>query len=424
MPRFVSPLAMICVSSLVLIAWQTSVQAVEPLLTIAAVQEQQFVAIQLHDDRQIADDTAYELVDVDAPDLHCPVQIVPSLSEDGTVGKAKCVLASIPPRKGATGQRRFRLQPSSSPPQSPARMRLIEDSDVSVRVLDDNQPVLVYNHGAIVNADVPETDARRKRACYVHPLWGVNGEILTDDFPADHYHHHGIFWTWPHIDIDGTHYDLWISKDIEQRFVRWLHRQEGAVGAVIGVENGWFVGDRQVMTERIWLRAFRGTGAERAIDIEMVFLPVDRPIQLKGSPGKSYGGLTVRFDVWPRRDAIVRTPEHVTRHVGSGLASSEDLTETHLPWADLATKFPGAPQRSGAAVFVPPSHPDYPPTWLTRCYGPLCVGWPGVRPRTFQPGEPIHLAYRIWIHGTELEEPQLAQVYAAYVAGLQTESGD
>ena len=60
-------------------------------------------------------------------------------------------------------------------------MRLIEDSDVSVRVLDDNQPVLVYNHGAIVNVDVPETDARRKRACYVHPLWGVNGETLTED---------------------------------------------------------------------------------------------------------------------------------------------------------------------------------------------------------------------------------------------------
>lgn len=48
-------------------------------------------------------------------------------------------------------------------------------------------------------------------------------------------------------------------------------------------------------------------------------------------------------------------------------------------------------------IFVPPSHPAYPPTWLTRHYGPLCIGWPGVKDKTFPPGKPIRLSYRLWI---------------------------
>ena len=78
----------------------------------------------------------------------------------------------------------------------------------------------------------------------------------------------------------------------------------------------------------------------------LVFIPGDRPMTLRGSEGKSYGGLTVRFDVWPRRDAIVRVPgTRSSRAAGDGLASKEDLSNTPLPWADLTSQFPGSPQR-------------------------------------------------------------------------------
>ena len=66
--------------------------------------------------------------------------------------------------------------------------------------------------------------------------------------------------------VDGKQYDLWTNAGIEQRFVRWLHREAGPVAAVIGVENGWFVGDRKVMTERVWIaRTGRATGSGRWI---------------------------------------------------------------------------------------------------------------------------------------------------------------
>ena len=94
--------------------------------------------------------------------------------------------------------------------------------------------------------------------------------------------------------------------------------------------------------------------------------------------------------------------------------TKEDLPDTQLAWADFTSKFAGAKARSGAAIFVHPSHPDYPPTWLTRYYGALCVGWPGVKPKTFEPGKPIRLSYRLWIHKGPADVEQLKRAYAEY----------
>jgi hypothetical protein len=32
------------------------------------------------------------------------------------------------------------------------------------------------------------------RCHYIHSLYGLDGEVLTEDFTADHPHHRGIFW--------------------------------------------------------------------------------------------------------------------------------------------------------------------------------------------------------------------------------------
>ena len=97
-------------------------------------------------------------------------------------------------------------------------------------------------------------------------------------------------------------------------------------------------------------------------------------------------------------------------------APAEDLPETPLPWADLSAKFAGAPGPSGAAILIDPGHPDFPPTWLTRHYGILCVGWPGVNAKTFPAGEPIRLNYRVWIHDGAADVASLEHLFQAYQA--------
>lgn len=274
-------------------------------------------------------------------------------------------------------------------------------NDQSLGLWEGDRPVLVYNYGVIASSNAP---ADRARSSYVHPLYGLDGEVLTDDFPKDHYHHRGLFWAWPHVRVAGEETDLWMLKGIRTQFERWLQREANNTNAVLGVQNSWFIGDRKVVDEQVWLRVRPATDDGRAIDVEITVTPLKQPLTLQGAEGKSYGGLTLRFA--PRTgETVITTPDGRTK---------EDLPIAHLPWADLSAKFDGAAAPSGAAIFIAPEHPNYPPEWLTRHYGVLCVGWPGVKAQTFPPDQPIHLRYRVWIHRGIPEVEKLKQVYNEY----------
>jgi hypothetical protein len=306
--------------------------------------------------------------------------------------------------------------------------RLVENNKKKqLAFLEGTQPILTYQFDAVEHEHVPKNDLRQTAGCYVHPLYGLNGEILTDNAPADHYHHHGVFWTWPHVGLhepDGsvTEYDLWTSDTaLKQHFVCWVRKSVAEQTATMEVENGWYVGDpaegKKIMTERVWIIAHRvqkvGDVTSRAVDFEFRWQPLEKPITLRGSEGKSYGGFSVRFKPFVPDGKNEAERSEINRiTVPSGIAEN-DLPETPLPWADYTSVF-GSSSASGAAISVPKSHPDFPPTWLTRYYGPLCVGWPGVKGRTFRPREVFFVRYRVWIHDGVVTVPQIEEAYHEY----------
>ena len=348
----------------------------------------------------------WQLVEKDFTENKIAVQIVPSMNENGTAGETVVsVMANIPPRENAPATRQFLLKPAAQNADDKPAFQFQEVDDKSLKILDGPTPVFVYNHGEITDEKVPAKDARRTRACYVHPLWGLQGEVLTDDFPKDHYHHHGVFWAWPHVGIGEKQYDLWKYDNIKQQFVRWICRKSGPAGAVLAVENGWFADGKKVMIERCWLRTFSADDSSRSIDFQFVFIPFDSPITLRGAEGKSYGGLNMRFAVKDEKEAVITVP--------NGMAK-KDLTETPLPWCDMTYPFTSPSTPSGAALFVSPEDPDYPQTWMARHYGVLSIGWPGIKGQSFPPGQPIHLSYRIWIHKSAVSLADLEKAYAAY----------
>lgn len=289
----------------------------------------------------------------------------------------------------------------------PAQAGVIDDgfrfadvNEKSVGLWEGQKPVLVYNYGVISKDGVP---ADRARSSYVHPLYGLDGEVLTDDFPKDHYHHRGLFWAWPHVKIGDAEYSLWDLRGIRHQFESWLQKDVTDKAATLAVQNGWYVGTEKVVHETVRFTVHPARGDARAIDIECTWTPVKSPLTLMGAEGKSYGGLTLRFA--PGTNTTITIPSGVTK---------EDLPMTNLPWADLTRLWDAEKLTSGAAIFVHPSHPDYPPQWLTRHYGVLCLGWPGVKPATFQPGNTIHCRYRVWIHRGIASVDRLSRAYADY----------
>ncbi|NLE37078.1 MAG: hypothetical protein GX621_03540 [Pirellulaceae bacterium] len=385
-----------------------------PILVVPATAKALHVSVDLPEGFSPDTAKAWKLIELGDAGTATPVDILPAIDADGTIKRDRSrLVATIAPRESAAEIRRFTLT-DDKPERSKMApsFQWTADSPASLRLEEAGRPVFVYNHGDITNEAVPEKDARRTRGCYLHPVFGLDGEVLTEDFPRDHYHHHGLFWAWPHVEIDGRHYDLWMGRNIRQRFVRWLDGDGGTAGGMqsgtIGVENGWFAGKRKVMIERVWLTAHKSIDGAQAIDLTLVLIPVDRPITLRGAENKSYGGPCIRFAVPRRQRPTITVPDGVT---------DKDLSMTRLAWADLAYAFGETDKPSGASLMISKTHADFPPMWLTRHYGPLCIGFPGVESKTFEPNEPLTLKYRLWTHRDAVEPAALGDAYEAYTAG-------
>jgi Methane oxygenase PmoA len=287
--------------------------------------------------------------------------------------------------------------------ESESEFRFEDVTGGAVKLWQGKQPVLVYH-----SDQVKQTGAAAvgNRSSYVHPIYGLDGEVITDDFPKDHYHHHGLFWGWPHVTIDGKDYDFWKMRGTDIRFKRWMSKASDNSVAILGVENEWLVGDKPVVREEATLRVHPATADGRLINIRLKWTALEQPITLGGAEGKSYGGLSLRFA--PREDTVVTIPSGPT---------SKDLLITRLPWADLSAKFAGAKATSGAALFVDPHHPDFPPEWMTRAYGLLAVGWPGVKPQTIESANSMTCRYGLWIHRGRVDAAKIQNVYDAFSRG-------
>ena len=64
-------------------------------------------------------------------------------------------------------------------------------NDKSLKLWEgEAHPVLVYNHvGLITSQSALNAQAR---SSLLHPVYGLDGEVLTDDFPKDHVNHRGL----------------------------------------------------------------------------------------------------------------------------------------------------------------------------------------------------------------------------------------
>src|SRR5215471_10547355 len=75
----------------------------------------------------------------------------------------------------------------------------------------DGRPVFDYR----LRGELPDPKIKPAflRAGYMHPVYTPAGRIVTDDYPDDHYHQHGIFFAWTKTEFEGRHPDFWNMGD-------------------------------------------------------------------------------------------------------------------------------------------------------------------------------------------------------------------
>lgn len=102
---------------------------------------------------------------------------------------------------------RYRIEPSLDRTEAtpPAEARTDNDG-IDLRLWQ--QSVLRYrtDKHAVPNADIKPIF---KRAGYIHPIRTPTGRIVTDDYPPNHLHHHGIWAAWTRTEFQGRKPDFW-----------------------------------------------------------------------------------------------------------------------------------------------------------------------------------------------------------------------
>ncbi len=278
-----------------------------------------------------------------------------------------------------------------------AQFRFRELNDKSLELAEGGAPVFVFNNGVMLKEGVP---ADRARCCYLHPVYAPNGAVVTDDFPADHFHHRGIHWTWPVVVVDGQKTSLWDLRGILPRFEKWTKREAGKDSAVLAFEDGWYMGDRKVVAEEIEIVAHPARNGRRDLDFTLRFRAMGSDVSIAGTPdqGKGYGGFNVRFAA--RTNTRIRTPDQ---------ADAPDSDLKPQPWAEVTGDFAGKP--AGVRVTMDPANPPA-PGWCLRHYGFLGVEFPGLQPYSITKNAPLVLKYRVTLSG------------GAQQAAHQTSKGD
>ncbi|OVE79187.1 hypothetical protein BVY01_03340 [bacterium I07] len=273
-----------------------------------------------------------------------------------------------------------------------------------LHILDEGDPVLVYNYGKQLPSGIPD---RYRRSTYIHPLYSPSGVILTDDFPSDHYHHRGLSWMWPKVFIDGVRYDLWHIygpqaqyPGIHQLFEKWVIKETGPVCATLGVKNRWEIeGGKKVMDEWVLLRIYKSDGPYRAVDLFLTWKPVV-PVEIEGADDKGYGGLNFRLA--PRKETTLFSSEG---------REKRDSNLKPLPWADQSGLFENKSDFDGVTIFQSYFNPDYPAGWCLRHYGFLGVAWPGVDRYRLETDKRLELRFRLWIHDGDAEQGQVKEAF-------------
>lgn len=283
------------------------------------------------------------------------------------------------------------------------QMTFVEDAEKgTLTVRDGKVDVLTYRFGDQLKEGI---DPEQTRSCYIHPLYSPDGKVLTEDFPQDHLHHHGISWTWPIVKTRGQDTQTWHPANLRQYFVRWLKREAKGGGVALSAEIAWKLDGREIVAiEIVTLHIHPAVENGREIDLEIRIEAVGGPLTLQGTPdqNKGYGGFSLRGAPMFKGAAMTTDQGPLEK----------DSTNVPFRWADISTK------ELGVAIFVSPEHIGFPTTWLIRnsYAGFLNASWPGLKPATIHPGKPITLRYRLYIHHGDVTAGHVSRAYESYLS--------
>lgn len=273
--------------------------------------------------------------------------------------------------EGEPGLRSFKLVENPTPFDKVMEATMDPDEG-QVLVYQDGDQVMQYNYETIYEKDVIrdsnemlEHHVRSERdtfvttsiyavprSDYIHPLYGLGGEMLTRDWPAGgHPHHRAIFWAWPEVEYGAERGDIYALQRVFARPTGNISYTGGPVFAQIEAENLWMWEDQvPIVREHAIMNIYRSSPVSRAIDLTIRLEALEDSITIATRDTDSYGGLNLRM----------QTPQKQEISYHTDLPDASPLRN----WSDFNGIFKGRDSESGLMVIQHSKNPEYPGKWV------------------------------------------------------------
>lgn len=301
---------------------------------------------------------------------------------------------------------------------NPANLAVVADAGV-LRVGEDRQdakpaaPEILRYQGAMTA--LPEGYAPElQRGGYIHPVFTPDGVPVTDDYPPNHKHHHGIWSPWTKTLFKGRSPDFW-NMGAKKGTVEVVgHPATWSAGGFAGFSTKHQMidltapdGPKPAIDEQWHVTAYASPmGAGKANVFDLVITQTtasDSPLKL---PKYHYGGLGFRgHRQWDgKENCKFLTSEGKTRADGN---------ETRAKWCHIGGLIDGKP--AGIAILCHPDnfrfpqpvrlHPDEP----FFCFAPSQLGdW------SIEPGKPYVAKYRFVVTDGEPDAKEIERRWRDY----------
>lgn len=146
-------------------------------------------------------------------------------------------------------------------------------------------------------------NGKYRRADYVHPLFAVNGDTLTEDFPDDHPHHRGIFWSWHRLYIGNNKVaDPWMCEGISWKNDTVITKIMGDKAKLESHTDWIIINDTSkynnlvVLKEEVIITYLKKNNDYYELDFKITFNSQVDSLFIGGSEDeKGYGGFSVRL---------------------------------------------------------------------------------------------------------------------------------
>jgi hypothetical protein len=323
-------------------------------------------------------------------------------ASDGTV-------IFVVPRLEAQSIKRFTT--STPPIRNPSNLAHADLENGRITISTGGKKVFVYQ-GTESELPRPDIKPQFKRGGYIHPVFSPSGKQITDDYPANHVHHHGIWFPWTKTSFEGRDPDFWNMGQEKGRveFVQFGKNWSGIVHAGLQAEH-LFVdlttgAPKPVLNETWTLTAYHLPRANYfAFDlVSTQSCASSSPLIL---PKYYYGGLGLRGNwAW-------NGEKNCSFLTSNGETDRVKGNETRGNWVHMGGELDG--QFTGLAILSHPENFRSPQPLRLHPKEPfLCFAPSQVDDWKIEPGKPYVSKYRFIVSDGPPDKHVLDQLWQAY----------